>query len=341
MKIKNNNNKYCLLDKLNIFKNHDQDKKVFLIINNPYIGDILLINSLVQNIKHIYPNSIVVMLTTSNLADVAKYQYGVDDVIIWDRIDMHNNLLETIKFIKNFPYKKIFAAFPIYTRERSVYLSLLLNSKYILFYKQNKRFSIPNLLLRTKYKIKCNGTTMQEYHASLLTGITKEKLENKPILYNVTNNDLIKDYRDTYISLCCTSTRTIKDMPFEVVCQVIETLKDYKIILLGSGQLASELSEKLKTKYFSNLVDLTNKTTILETVNYINNSVGMVSVDTGLMHFACALKTPVVCVFYETNKSSYMPNPLIYKAVIVNKENAKNYKNIISALSTLEIAKSH
>ena len=90
------------------------EKKNFLIINSYFLGDILLTNSLVQNIKRIFPNSNIIMLAPSHYEAAAKYQKDVDEVIVWNRKGEHKGILGIIKFLRNFPYKNIYAAFPIY-----------------------------------------------------------------------------------------------------------------------------------------------------------------------------------------------------------------------------------
>ena len=82
-----------------------EKEKIFVIINSYLVGDMLLVNSLVQNIKRLYQNSKVIMLTNKTFYDLSKYQKDVDDVIIWDRHGEHKGILGMFKFIKNFPYK--------------------------------------------------------------------------------------------------------------------------------------------------------------------------------------------------------------------------------------------
>ena len=48
-------------------------EKVFLIFNTACIGDMLVTNTLVQNIKAFYPNSKVIFVCNSPFVDVAKY----------------------------------------------------------------------------------------------------------------------------------------------------------------------------------------------------------------------------------------------------------------------------
>ena len=56
-------------------------KKVFVIFNTTSIGDILVTNTLVQNIKYYYSDSYIVFVCNAPFCDVAKYQDGVEEVI--------------------------------------------------------------------------------------------------------------------------------------------------------------------------------------------------------------------------------------------------------------------
>lgn len=302
----------------------DSDEKVFLIVNSYLVGDMLLVNSLVQNIKKLYENSKIIMLTSPKLIDVVKYQKDVDEVIIWDRHGEHKGFWGMLKFIKQFPYKKIYAAFPIYAMDRPVLLSRLLGAKYVLFgYKKN----IYKHLLKTKYKfnyILSEEIPIQYWHVNLLKGITKEELTDYPIVYNVDENTKNPISESEYLVLCPISSRKSKDMPFDTVKNILRKT-DKKIVLIGTGKASRDLSEELKKENFENLIDLTDKTSIQEAACVMKNSKGVIAVDTGLMHLACAVDKEVVCVFYERKKSEFMPNPTMYKSkVIVDNQTAEN-----------------
>lgn len=319
------------------FKKTKDETKTFVIINNYFVGDILLVNSLIQNIKNIYKNSRIVMLVQPGLSDLAKYQYGVDDVIVWDRKKEDKSFFNTIKFVKNFPYKNIYAIFPIFRNERAIYLSYLLRAKYILYY-ANANSLFLNMLVKTKYKLENNQKEIQKNSTQLLSGITKEKLIDYPIKFippqkDFTYSSIFNENPEKIISLCCTTTKVKKDMPYKTVVNLIKNLSDYKIILYGKGQSAQELSENLKKENLENLIDLSNKTSLIEAISYIQKSKYMISVDTGLMHAACAVKTPTVCVFYEKSIDIYKPNEDLYNVEIV-KEN-KSVEEIINALNNL------
>ena len=222
------------------------NQKVFLIINSYYFGDILLANPLVQNIKAIYKDAHVVMLTPPNMVDAAKFQKGVDEVIVWDRHGTHHGWFNMFKFIWNFPHKRIYAAFPIYSSDRAITLAFLLGSKYILGRARN----IIGIFLRSKYKIKYDiFNDLQGGNISLLSGITKNELHNYPMALNLPDikTDIINNLNEDYIVLCPTSSKIQKDMPKEDVCKIIESL-NRRVVLLGKGETANNYRNFYKLK---------------------------------------------------------------------------------------------
>lgn len=290
-----------------------QEEKVFVIINSYRVGDILLTNPLIQNIKRLYKNSKVVMLTSPALVDIAKYQEGVDDVVVWDRHGIHKGLWNTFKFAWSFPYKKIFASFPIYGMDRPALIGKLIGSKYVLC---EKRSLYTSLLRKSKYKIKFENDNMQRFHISLLTGITKEELRDVPVKYHVQNcaDEFIP--KEDFIVICPTSSRKEKDMPCDSLIATIKKLSNYKVVVLGKGDRADAISEQLKKENLPNLIDLTGQTSIIQMADIMNKSIGVISVDTGTLHLASALQKPTVALFYIKGTERFIPDPKLYKCIV-------------------------
>ena len=307
-----------------------KDEKVFVIINSYLVGDMLLVNSLAQNIKRIYQNSKVVMLTNKTFYDLSKYQKDIDDVIIWDRHGEHKGFMGMLKFIKNFPYKKVFASFPIYGTDRPIMLGYMLGSKYNLFVGKKNIFKF---LQKTKYKIQKESPKVQTQHMDLLKGITKEELIDCPIKYYIDDKTTSPiENTNEYIVLCPISSKRIKDMPYETIVELIKNLNK-KVVILGNGQVSRELSEKLKQENLENLIDLTDKTSLQQAAKVMDEANGVISVDTGLMHMSCALNKPTVAVFYQGEESGFAPNEKMYNAKSIFKN--QSCDNIIKILNEL------
>ena len=312
----------------------DLCKEVFVIINGTTLGDTLLTNSLAQNIKHIYPNSKIVRITNPELYDAVKYQHCTDDVIVWDRRGSSKGFWGTLKFVKDFPYKNIYAAIPVFGSDRAVFLSILLRAKYILI---DASSFICNLFKKSKYPILKNKLTRQEEFTNLLTGITHKKLINYPIEYNAPSTnlskfELLQNLKGNYIVLAPVSSTVTKDIPFDVIEEIIKTFSDKKFVLCGVGNTIKSYSDKLKLKKYDNLIDLTNKTSIAETAEVLKNATASICVDTGTMHLSVAVKTPTVCV-YNLGLNCWCPKKELYNVEIVT--DGKNSQAIANGLEVL------
>ena len=316
-----------------------QDKKNFVIINTHFIGDNILTNSLVQNIKRIYENSNVIMVVPPYMEELAKYLKDVDDVVVWDRFNKDRGFWNTIKFAFNFPYKNIYAAFPIYGTDRPVIISKLLGAKYTICGKQ-KFFS---KFRNSKYPFLIKAKTIQSEFLQLLNGLTKEKLQDVPNILNIPHEEynLIKNIND-YIVIIPTSTRKSKEIPIETIVELINNLKNRKIVFIGSGDFAKDYSSQLAKYNFENLIDITNKTNLTEAATIIKNATAVVSSDTGLMHISCALQKPTVALFFEKFTKSFIPDRNLYNCVSIVEDynidiilnslaevtNSKEYQNV-------------
>lgn len=284
---------------------------IFLVFNTACFGDVLLCNSLCQNIKHIYPSSKVVFIVDKPFYEVAKYQKDVDEVVVFDKRGEHSGLKGILKFVKEFPYKKANYSFLTYGNFRNYLVSMLLGVKKVVnLNKQKEQVSV------------------QERAVNMLSQITDKQLVNYPIRFNppIIEKTFVEG---DYIALCPLSKRKEKDLPIETAIDLIKK-SDKKFVLLGKGESAVEYSNSLKQAGCV-FVDLVNKTTTVELASVLKNAQALVSIDTGTLHLACALDVPTVVVFYEKQMLPlWAPDEKLYR-VRVLKEN-QNAEEIIKRL---------
>lgn len=278
--------------------------KIFLVFNTACVGDVLLCNSLCQNIKRIYPESYVVFIVNKPMYDVAKYQKDVDDVVIYDKKGEHKGLFGFIKFLKNFKYKNAIASFITYKNVRNYAMSIFSGAKHI--------FSAPKDSL---------DVPMQKQTANM----AGKDAVDVPIKYEVSgeipehlNKIILKGKK--YIGLCTLTKGTEKDIPIETAIDLIKLFNntEYEVIFTGIGQAAENYAQKLKAAGCK-FIDLINKTTIPELASVIKNCAGMVSADTGTMHLSCAVGCPVTAVFYIKNTlKKWAPDTDLYKSIVIS-----------------------
>ena len=306
-----------------------ENQKIFLIINLSYFGDVLLTNTLCQNIKLNYPDSKTVMLVDKSFYEAAKYQYCVDEAIYFDKKGENKGLLGLLKFVIGCKYKnKIYASFIMYDNERGILISTLLNSR--------KRISGPNkifkwLLTDIHWERKNELVHMQDINGDFIRTLTGKNGEILPIKYqpNQENDELIEKIKKQFsekeiIGLCTVSKQKAKDMPVDTAIEIINKLasQDKTVFYFGAGKECRDYANELKKRGCRNFVDLTNATTINQLAGIMQICKAVISIDTGTMHLSYATGVPTVCIFYKTEMiEKWAPRKSLYPHTIIIDKN--------------------
>ena len=280
----------------------EQLGKIFVVIGTSALGDVMICNSLVQNIKNIYPDSKVVFIANKTYQDIARYQKGVDEVFVYDKKGIHKGLFGMIKFIRSFPYRNANYAIMTYVNERSWILSKFIAKKTLYIRKKDSNLS------------------MQEYRSSVLKQITDKEIINYPVEFEVENKipekfSNIIDTSKKNIIFCPVSTSPKRDLPINMAVELINNLNSqgYNVIFTGAGNKSKEYANTLKQNN-CDFINLVNGTTIVE-LGQILKSIGiLISVDTGTMHLGYAVGAKTICIFLEPPPhKSWAPSEKIYK----------------------------
>lgn len=302
-------------------------EKIFLIVNMACFGDVLLTNSLCQNLKLEFPNCKIVFLVNKPFVEVAKYQQDVDDVIYMDKHHDHRGLLGLIKFAMHCKYRnRIDAAFVVYGNPRGIIASKLLGAKKIVSEPpQFIKFMVSNIPSNDKNIVKA-----QDINAHLYQGFTLKKEKVLPIKYktnpqeNFITTKIVKNYENKeIIGLCCISKTLSKDLPIEEAIELIDRLNEQEkvVLFLGNGAVARKYADNLKKRGCTNFVDLTNITSIYDLGNLLKQCKCLISVDTGTMHLGYAVGCPTICLFFQKNTAKkWAPDEKLYNVKVIDRE---------------------
>ena len=311
---------YILGIKINSKLELFNDEKVFLVFNTACLGDVLLCNSLCQNIKLAFPNSKIIFITDKKWMEVAKYQQDVDEVVVFDKKGVHKGFVGMLKFIKEFKYKKPFASFITYKNERNTLIAKLLHSRFTLIPKDN------NKDIYVPYR-----------HSKMLEKLTHKKIKNLPIKFNLPETIENPIAGEKYVVICCISKNSVKDMSIEMAIELINDINqksDCKVVLTGTGEQSVKFVESL-TKAGVNFINLVNKTSLMELGAVLKESIGLITVDTGTMHFACSMGVKTLCLFFEKGTTHlWAPQKDVYKNTVVLSEDI-NVAKIINNFENL------
>lgn len=296
-------------------------EKVFVIFNTACIGDILVTNTLVQNIKNYYPDSKIVFVCNKPYRDVALYQYGVDEVIVFDK-KKDKTLGGIFNFIKRFPYKRPYASFITYANERNLLISKLIGAKHVISYNKCGFWNT-----KEKYKLK-EYTHMKDKWGGLIEPLTGEH-KNLAIKYippeaDSPITDMVKSLKNPVV-LCTTSNFVKKDMGVNDCAELVKLMREQDLtpVLTGAGKVAEEFSHNLRKTGCFNYVDLVGCTSFPELANILMICGKCITVDTGTLHFANALSVPVIGIFYAGCEDMWAPDESLYPARTLAGENVK------------------
>lgn len=281
----------------------------FLVINTSYFGDVLLTDTLCQNIKLEYPDSRVTFMVNKPFYEAAKYMAGVDEVLSYDKNDKHKGILGIFKFLQEYrqTYKNnIDVAIVLYSNERGIFIANAFGANTII----SNNNGILHYLFSTKFVEESNLGSVQRENANLLKALTQKDAVDLPIKYNppleavAYAKSLLAQFSitldDEIIGICATSKKVEKDIPVASAIKVITNLNQAgkKVILLGAGSRAAEYVDELNAQGCSSFINLTDKTSIAQLAGVIKQCSAVISVDTGTLHLTCALGIPLVALYY-------------------------------------------
>ncbi len=312
-----------------------ENKKTFLIVNLSFFGDVLLTNSLCQNIKKHYPDSKIVFMVNKPFGDAAKNQYCVDDVLVFDKRGKNKSFFGLLKFVFDCPYKnKIDTSFVMYDNDRGNLITWLLGVKQRIA----GGVGFTKFLVTDKHPQNYALEHMQDINGNYIKTLTGHEADIVPIKYltnpteDVLTCELANKYKDKKIvGLCTVSKNKEKDMPIETTIEIINRFKEEGkvVFFFGAGKDSADYAEELIRRGCVDFENLVNKTSITSLANIMKLCNVVISVDTGTMHLACAVGTPLAVVFYKPEMiAKWAPREFLYKSTIITKNySAENICN--------------
>lgn len=112
-----------------------------------------------------------------------------------------------------------------------------------------------------------------------------------------------------YITFCLGTSIPIKRLELQQCCDIIQSALriNYSVALLG-GKDVKQIGERITQKLPDNrIINFIGKSSLLQTAHIIKNSSLFIGPDSGIMHLACAVGTPVKAIFGPSNPKKWHP----------------------------------
>ena len=280
--------------------------KKILIIAPSWIGDLIMSASLIKALKNNQNNSIDI-LVNSNLLKLANLIPGIRKVILSDTEHGKLSLIYRIKKGLSLRSEQYDECYILTNSYKSAIIPLFARIKKRISYLGELRYGLINII---KQPLKRNLGMVNRY-----LNLIDQKYTDKvnPVFNIKTNRELISkkfNFFGKYIVFCPDAEYgPAKRWPTNKWLDLANEISQlYNVIIVG---LDISISEKFQPLESHKIINLIGKTNLVEVMQIIASSEGVISNDSGLMHISASLDKKIIAL-YGSSSPSYTP-PLISK----------------------------
>ena len=293
-----------------VFEKNDLQLNRILIARTDRIGDVLLSTPVIKALRHKYPQAYISMMVAPYAKDIIEGNSYLDEVIIYDKDGKHKSWLRSLKFASRLKKKKFDLAVILHPTNRVHLLAFLAGIPKRLGYNRKLGF----LLNEKKEHKKQEGLMHEaEYNLELLKdGPLRIKSSERIQLFMPIKpeseewvDDLFEKFgisqSDKLLGLNPGASCPSKLWPLERFAEVALKLTkqhNLKILVLAGPKdilLADKIAlyQGLKGK----VINFAGKTSISQLASILKRCALFISNDSGPVHIASALGTPVISIF--------------------------------------------
>lgn len=272
-----------------------------LILRLSSIGDILLSSFFVRQITNTFPNCTIDFVIKNQFKDLIQFNPNINNIFTIDSKKGIRQLFELRSELRKSSYDYIFDLHNnmrtrflltgLHSRENGKIKKEKLKRALLIYLKVNQYKHIKPIPIRyLETGLKAGVKDDQKGLELYWTGQQEKHLKNK----------YAKLFSQRYFALAPGAGFYSKKWPIEYFMELVEILtkeRSEKIVILGGS---IDIDDGIDLQLNDRVVDLTGKLSLLESGIIMRNATTLISNDSGLMHMATAVKTPVLAIFGST-----------------------------------------
>ncbi|MDD5618113.1 MAG: glycosyltransferase family 9 protein, partial [Candidatus Omnitrophica bacterium] len=276
---------------------HSEYRRI-LVTRTDRLGDVLLSTPVIKNLRDNFPNAYIAMMVCSSLGDLVKGNPYLDEVILFDKRGKHGGIVNSFRFAGELKKKNFDLALILHPRIRVHIILFLARIKERMGYDIKFGFLNTYILKHTKHRGEKHET---EYTLDFLRelGINKfDKAMFMPVYKEAEEwaGNFLKERGASkskvvlvHAQASCHSRLWPQDYYNRLIDDIINIYK-VRVIYLGI-----ERDDNIKES--DNIVNITGRTSIAQLASLIKHANLLISNDSGPVHIAVALGTPVISIF--------------------------------------------
>lgn len=286
-------------------RKHMKKYKNILIVRTDRIGDVVLTTPVIRALRRSLPDAAITMLVTPATSELVRGNFHLNEVLVDDRTGLHKGTLGFLKLVGLIRRKSFDTAIVFHTKRRTNLLCFLAGIPERIGYANNK---LGFLLTRPLTDRRHLGRKHEsEYCLDVLRamGITCDKTEFYiPVqqhaeewaeYFLTTNNIDRKNLIVIHPGASCPTKQWSTGRFAELMIQLRERYGS-QFVLVGAANI-KETADEIMAKVKFSVLNLTGITTVSQTVSLLKRCRLLISNDSGPVHLADALGTPVISIF--------------------------------------------
>lgn len=299
--------------------NHQKINSI-LLFKLRYIGDVLMTTPAIRLLRKSYPHAYITMVVNKGTDDVIRYNPNIDRILTIDRdivkgASLYKRLSHNISFLKQMREIHYDVSIDFASGDRATFLSLLCGVPYRIGFSSregwrrmllNRTVDIPGSVHTVKRNLlvleETLGLTAEDTDMELYTDkaddehisqwLKKHNLENKKIVViNPGGRYWFKRWQTEKWASLIDLIQGELGVPV-VITGAGKELEDIRTIMSG-----------IKTPACS----IAGQTTVLELASLLKKTALYIGNDSGPMHIAAAVRTPVIALYGPTTPSVWRP----------------------------------
>jgi len=328
--------------------------KKILIVRLDRIGDVLLSTPVIKALRDSYPESHIAFMVRPYARDIVEGNPYLDEVIIYDKAGSEKGIMGTIRFAKKLKSMKFDVVIILHPTSRTnlvVFLAgipqrigfdrkwgVLLSKKI----SHTKQFGLKHEIDYTLGILSCIGIEARD--RSLYMPIKRSSEEGVAAIFRESGIGMDDIVVTINPGASCPSKRWRAEKFAGVANGLIEKYKA-KIVII-SDKKDKVFGDKMASLVKAECLNLCGDTTISDIASVLRRSNLLISNDSGPVHIACAVDTPVISIFGRSDRglSPQRWGPSGDKSVVLHRDVgcdiclAHNCKNGFKCLESIAIS---
>ena len=263
--------------------------KNILVIRLSSLGDVLLTTPLVRSIKKLHNDVSLDFIVQKEFFEVYQHNPSINNCFLYNKLE------RSLISIDAFQLAKYDLIIDLQNNRRSKEIYEEFSGNVLRFKKNSiKKF----LLVNAKINLLEESVQIPERYAAAIKGI---KLDSEGLeIFGITNKKILNNFEKNIIGICPGSRHFTKMWPIEYFKEISDILisNGFEVALLG-GNDDREIVDKI-IESNKQIIDFTTNNDLLKTADNIAQCRLLLCNDSGLMHLASAVQTPLIAIFGST-----------------------------------------